>query len=63
MAIKDEVGERKHKQWGATDRARLVLYGNIERFPQDGDLAKQAERAFVKMHPDSKAYIPPHGAS
>jgi hypothetical protein len=44
MSIKDEVGERKHRQWGATNRARLVLYGSVERLTAGSPDVKLAEK-------------------
>lgn len=46
MSIKDEVGERKHRQYGATNRGRLVLYGDVERIEQHSKEAERAEKVF-----------------
>ena len=58
----DEVSERKGGgPIGATDRARLSLWADLEVLPLGSDAAKAAERSYVAMHPDAAVYVPPLG--
>lgn len=60
MAVKDEAAERKLGRWGATDRNRLTLFGNLAKIEDEAEKHKAA-KVFGKYHKDAKAYFPGGG--
>lgn len=63
FTIKDEQGERESDHGaGGTNRTRLEFWGNIKLLERDSDEAAVARRQYVKYHPDTKFYLPPHDA-
>ena len=62
LACMDMVAERHGGgPIGATDRARLSMWADLEVLPLGSDEAKRASRAYVARHPDSAVYVPPLG--
>jgi hypothetical protein len=62
LTFKDEEGERRSRKGeGATDRARMTLWGSVVLIPNDSEDAKVAKRQYLKYHPDAVAYAPPSG--
>jgi hypothetical protein len=59
VTLKDEEGERRSKGRGATDRARITLWGNVVLLPAGTPEAKVAHDAYIKFHPDAAFYAGP----